>query len=41
MFIISVYIMHCIAFPFIIQHALCVMDAVTAQPTVGHMTKVI
>ena len=41
MFIISVYIMHCITFPSIIWHALHVMDAGTAQPTVGCMTKVV
>ena len=41
MFIKSVYIMHCITFPSIIWHILGMMDALTAWPTVGHMTKVI
>ena len=33
--------MYHITFPFFFLHALCVMDAGTAQPTVGHVIKVV
>ena len=38
---ISVFVTHCIALTFVIWCTLCVMDAGTAQLTVGHMIKVI
>ena len=39
--VISVAVMHCFAFTFVMWHILCVMDAGTAQPTVSLTIKVI
>ena len=39
--VISAYIMHRIAFPFVIWHALCVINAGTAWLTVSQPVKVV
>ena len=39
--VVNVFVMHCITFPFVIWHTLCVMDAGTAQLTVSQLVIVV
>ena len=39
--VISVAVTHCFTFTFVILHILCVINAGTAQQTIGYMIKVI